>query len=115
VADLQEQLSPLQKVERDELEAAYRLLLRRPEGKRVLFDILELSGLYQSAFTGENNATNFTLGMQETGKRLVTRLDQIDPRFYPLLLLDRAEIKAMDLAAAERSTNKEQEDDDISA
>ncbi len=110
MSDINEEL---QRIELNELRKAYRDTFASPQGKRVLFDILEMCGTYSAAFTGENNATNFRLGLQEGGKRLISRLDEIDARFYPTLLLAIADMKELDKAAA--SANKEQEDDDIDA
>lgn len=115
MSELTEQMSPLQEIERAALAEAYSAVFASLAGKRVLFDILEQCSLYQTAFTGENNATNFMLGLQEAGKRVISRLDEIDPRIYPRLLLDRADLKIMDQAAADRAANKGTEDHDIDA
>lgn len=112
MSELEEQLSPEQKAERDALERAFRDVFATAAGKRVLFWMLEQCAMFESAYGGENtNATNFMLGKQEAGKRLVGMLDQIDTRLYPRLLLDVADLKAMERAAAERRANKENEDD----
>lgn len=113
--DLKEQLSPIETIRRAELVEAYRDVFATASGKRVLFDIIEQCAIYEKAFTGENNATNFMLGLQEAGKRVISRLDEIDPRFYPTLLFANADLKAMDQAAADRAANKGTEDHDIDA
>lgn len=94
-----------------EIEAAFREVFKLAQGKRVLFWMLEQCAIYQDGFTGDNNATNYTLGRQSSGRRLIEKLDQIDPRFYPQLLLDIAEIRAMDRAAADRAAQTEDDDD----
>lgn len=99
--------------ERDGINDAYRAVFATAEGKRVLFDVLEICGMYDAAFTGDNNATNFRLGMQEAGKRVIDRLNQIDARLYPRLLLSIADIREMN-KAAEAAANQGSEDDDIS-
>lgn len=113
--DLQEQLSPAQQIEREELEAAFRGVLSSASGKRVLFWMLEQCAIYQDAFSGENNATNYTLGLQAGGRKLIAKLDQIDPRLYPELLMAMAEIRAMDRAAADRRSEQGRNDDDVEA
>lgn len=111
--DLKEQLSPLQTVEREELARAFREVFALAAGKRVLFWMLEQCAIYQDPFTGENNATNYTLGLQAGGRKLIAMLDHIDPHFYPNLLLAVADLKAMDRAAAEnRSAQQETEDEE---
>lgn len=111
---LAENLTPQEEVERAELRAAYRAVFATAAGKRVLFDVLEQCEIYNAAFTGENNATNFRLGLQEAGKRLIGRLDEIDPRMYPQLLLGRADLRMMDRAIAEKASAKQgSEDDDV--
>lgn len=112
--NLVETLTPAEQSERAELMKAYRSVFMTADGKRVLFDVLEMCGMYDAAFTGENNATNFRLGMQETGKRLIARLNEIDARFYPQLLLGIADLREMAKAANE-AVNKGQEDNDIDA
>lgn len=113
MSDVKEQLSPLEQIARDELNGAFRSVFASPDGKRVLFWILEQCAIYQDAWSGENNATNYQLGRQASGRRLIEKLDEIDPRIYPQLLLDIADIKAMDRAAADKLSNNEGSDDDI--
>lgn len=93
---------------RSPLSLAYEAVLNSDEGRRVLFDILERCGLYQSTFTGENNASNYKAGRRDVGLEVLGEIDALDPRHYPSLLLRIAELKAMD-KAAEAST---QENDD---
>lgn len=113
MSDTQETLTPAEQSERSELMKAYGEVFRSASGKLVLFDILEMCGMYDAAFTGDNNATNFRLGTQEAGKRMIARLNEIDARFYPQLLLTIAELREMNKAAT--AANKGQEDNDIDA
>lgn len=110
--DLTEHLTPAQQVERDELNKAFRDVLKTASGKRVLFWMLEQCAIYEDAFAGDSiNATNYRLGSQGSGRKLIAKLDEIDPRFYPKLLLDIADIKAMDRAAADALTKNTENDD----
>jgi hypothetical protein len=100
MSDLKEQLSPQQISERDELTKAFREVIASAAGKRVLFWMLGECAIYADAYAGEHtNETNHRLGMQRVGKNLIDQLNAIDPRLYPQLLFDVAELKAMDLAA----------------
>lgn len=105
-------LTPAQVRERDDLNDAWREVLSSKSGQRVVFWWLEQCAIYADAFTGDNNATNYTLGLQAAGRRAIARMDAIDPRLYPTLLADVAELRAMDKAAAERAADNEGEDDE---
>ena len=98
----------------DATEAAFREVFNLPSGngKRVLFYMLEQSAIYQDAYAGDNNATNYTLGLQSAGRRLIAKLDQIEPEFYPKLLLAIADMKAVERAAAAAKKQGRDEDDD---
>lgn len=111
MADLKEQLSPVQEVERAELAKAFRDVLATASGKRVIYWILEQCAIYQDAYSGENNATNYVLGQQSSGRKLMAKLDEIDPRLYPGLLMDIAAIKEMDRAAAKALADNLENDD----
>jgi hypothetical protein len=117
MSELREQLSEEQKIQREELDRSFRAVLATPSGKRVMFWMLEQCAIYRDADCGENtHLTSTTLGEQRVGRKLIAKLDEIDPRAYPSLLLDMAEITAMDRAAAVRRTEKQGiEDDDIDA
>lgn len=111
--ELDEHLSPAERQEREALAAAFREVFSLPSGKRVLFWMLEQCAIYREAFAGEAvNATHYTLGLQGAGRKLIAKLDEIDQRFYPSLLLEIATIKAIDREVA---TNKRSEDDDVDA
>lgn len=98
-----------QQRDREELTRAFRDVLASASGKRVLFWILEQSAIYRDAYSGDDAATNYTLGQQSIGRKLINHMDQIDPRIYPTLLLAVADLQAMDRAATERA---QKEDDD---
>ncbi|TIW56685.1 MAG: hypothetical protein E5V54_11240 [Mesorhizobium sp.] len=111
--ELSEQLSPIEAFEREELAKAFRGVLSSAEGKRVLFWVLEQCAIYADPYAGEHtNATNYSLGLQAAGRKVISKFDEIDPRIYPRLLLDVAELKAMDRAALERATEKDEEDEE---
>jgi len=97
--------------ERDQLTLSYEAILNTDEGRRVLFDIFERCGVYQSGFTGNNDATNYKAGRRDIGLELLGQIDAVDPRHYPSLLLRIAELKAMDRAAASTKENDDEDDD----
>ncbi|TIT90397.1 MAG: hypothetical protein E5W41_00290 [Mesorhizobium sp.] len=111
--ELSEQLSPIEAFEREELAKSFRGVLSSAEGKRVMFWVLEQCAIYADAFAGEStNATNYSLGLQAVGRKLISKFDEVDPRLYPRLLLDVAELKAMDRAVVARATEKDEEDEE---
>ena len=81
------------------LEDALSVLLKREEGRRVLFWVLEQAGVYRDAYTGDDAATNYVLGSQAVGRKLIGLMDQVDARLYPRLLLDVADMREMERAA----------------
>ncbi|UVD59028.1 hypothetical protein NE852_12920 [Rhizobium sp. Pop5] len=113
MSELDENLTPAERRERDVLAAAFREVFLLPSGKRVLFWMLEQCAIYREAFAGEAvSATHYALGLQGAGRKLIAKLDEIDQRFYPSLLLEIATIKAIDREVA---TNMRSEDDDVDA
>lgn len=102
--------------EQEDIDRALNEVFRSAAGKRVLFWILSECSIYHSPYAGENAAaTNFELGKQDVGRRIIARLDKIDPRFYPQLLLDIADLKAMDRVIAETARRGKENDDEIDA
>ncbi|MDX0262428.1 hypothetical protein GOC60_14690 [Sinorhizobium meliloti] len=113
MADLSEQPSAHEEFEREEVTRAFRDVFATASGKRVLFWILEQSAIYRDPDCGENtHGTSTVIGEQRVGRKLIDLLDQLDPRLYPRLLLDIADLKAMDKAAANRAAKQEGEDDE---
>lgn len=96
--------------EYDELVRAFRKVMSLASGKRVLFWLLEQSAVYQDAYHGDAAPTNYTLGRQSVGRRVIAMLDDIDPRLYPGLLLEVADMKVADQMAQERQAKEETED-----
>lgn len=113
MADLDEQMTPGQAYERDALHGAFRALLNTAAGQRVIYWMLEQCAIYQDAYAGDNNATNYTLGRQASGRVLLGKLDEIDPLNYPRLLTAIAEIREVDRAAVKSLTEKKENEDDL--
>ncbi len=96
--------------ERDDLHSAVSAVLATPAGKRVLFWVLEQAAIYRDAFSGQDAVTNYTLGQQSVGRKVIGLMDDIDPRTYPKLLLDIADMKAIDRAVAAQDQKEDDED-----
>lgn len=95
----------------DDTLQAFKAVLATGPGKRVLFWLLEQAGIYRDPFGGTDQATNYTLGQQSIGRKLMAMLDQIDPRAYPQLLIDVADEEAMARAARAAAAEKEDTDE----
>ena len=111
IDDLKEKPSSEQERNAELLADAFRQVLSLPSGKRVLFWVLEQCAIYSDGYTGDTNSTNYVLGQQAVGKRIVLELDTIDPLIYPNMLLDIAKLKNEEKILAQRGDEQEQEDD----
>lgn len=69
------------------VEEAYKKILATEEGKTVLWDLLSYAEIYGDAFTG-NSTTFYKLGLQRVGKRVIERINALDPKAYAKLLLE---------------------------
>lgn len=105
-------MNAMDAIERDKLHTSFKELLDTEAGRRVIYWTLEQCAVYREAFTGDDAATNYTLGMQASGRKVIAEIDAINPRFYPQLLLDIAELRDRDRVAAEAIDNPENDDDD---
>lgn len=105
----------------DELNKSIESLLSREDGRRVLFWLLEASGVYREAFTGKKSSRDYILGRQSVGRMVMAKIDQIDPRAYPKFLMEIADLQEIDDARAKTlklnptAMLDEQEDDDDAA
>lgn len=93
---------------RDDLNAAVSAVAATPEGRRVLFWLLECAALYADPFGGTDAATNYLLGRQSIARMMLTKFDEINPRLYPSMLMAVADVRELERAAAE----KREENDD---
>ena len=110
--EIDEQMNTLARIERDELDRAFREALRTIGGKRLIYWMLEQCAIYRDAYTGDAASTNYMLGQQSSGRKLIAKLDEIDAQFYPQLLMDIAEIRSRDRAAAEAIDKPETDDEE---
>lgn len=108
MSELHEQADP----GADELRKAFREILSMTSGKRVIFWMLEQCAIYRDPFSGDDAATNYTIGRQAAGRMLISMLESIDPRLYPRLLLDIAEIREVDRSTAKALQQNQENDDD---
>ena len=111
--DLIEQPFTPDEVAREELDRAFAEVIALSSGKRVLFWVLEQCAVYQDAFAGEQQAaTNYSLGRQAVGRLVIGKLDELDEKNYPQLLLAIAELRETDKAHAEALAHKEDDNEE---
>ena len=67
----------------EELILSYKAVMNTPDGKRVLWDILEMCGVFQLSMTG-NSMTYFKEGKRSIGLYLMTMLN-LGNRFEDVL------------------------------
>lgn len=110
--ELTEQLTPQAAAERADLDQAFREVFATASGKRVLFWVLEQCAIYRDPDCGEStHATSGIVGEQRVGRKLIAKLDELDARNYPVLLLAVAEDKAMKRAAQDLASQQKDDDD----
>lgn len=95
-ANLTEQPSKDQGLQRDQIASDLEAVLRLPHGRRTLLWLLGLCGVSRTAYQGDEAATNFRLGEQNIGLRLIVKLEEIGPTEYPRLLLEAAQRKDLE-------------------
>ena len=110
--DVTETLSPEDVVAKKALDHAFREVFATVPGKRVLFHLLSLGGIYQDPFTGDDAATNYTIGRKAAALELLAELNAIDERLYPQLLLAMADIREMDRAIARKQSAQQESEED---
>ena len=99
MTDFLDQPNPENDRKHEELRRSVAAILSSAEGRRVLFWVLEQAGIYRDAFTGEDAATNYRLGQQHIGRRILDLMNEVNPRAYPTLMLAVADDEAMAQAA----------------
>lgn len=68
-----------------------RFLLNTKEGRRFLWRLLSLTGLFQSSFTG-NSTTFFKEGSRNIGLQVLADINDANPEGYLLMLKENREI-----------------------
>lgn len=98
---------------RKEILSAIHEVVETAAGRRFVHWLLGECRLYGSAFAGDSVATtNFFLGQQDIGRRVLLAMDQIDPRLYPEMLLKVADDRAIDRAVQDKASETSGENDD---
>ncbi len=98
--------------EEADLLEAFRLMMETAWGKRVVFWLLGRAGLYASAFETNEAVERYRLGRQSIGLEILQKLDLVDARLYPRLLLERGEARELERAARQAGGKPTEDGDD---
>jgi hypothetical protein len=115
MAEPQEDMTPEEEARQNDIDDAITALIKTQPGKLLIFYFLELCAIYEDAFIGEmEQATAYVLGRQSIGRRFIERLNSLDARHYPRLLLDVAELEETRRAVLRKNkeNNEDEEDTD---
>lgn len=70
------------KLRQERSDENFRKILKMYEGRELLFEILEMAGIYQTTFSEEASITAFQEGMRQIGLRLIAKIDHVDQNAY---------------------------------
>jgi hypothetical protein len=82
---LREDRDQAQKVERDQEKADFAWLMSDKRGRRFMWRMLEVTGVYRSSFTG-NSETFFREGARNVGLKLIADIHEFSPDSYTTML-----------------------------
>ncbi|RCL00933.1 MAG: hypothetical protein JSC189_001026 [Candidatus Tokpelaia sp. JSC189] len=75
----------------DRLVSDMKAVLDFAPGRRLLLWLVEVSGVLRSPWTGDVAATQFRLGEQNMGLRLIALMGRVGEEEYPKLLVQAAQ------------------------
>ena len=85
-----EELERSAKIERDQEVEDFKWLVAHAQGRRLLWRLLERSGVYQTSYNGSANDTLFREGMRNLGLEVLSELHEISPQTYSKMLTEHA-------------------------
>ncbi len=83
---------------RDEQLNDLKVLLSIPEGRRVLWRILEHCAIYSSTYSHVHATASFLEGQRQVGTTVVGWMTGVDPLAYPRLMAEGRQDRATDEA-----------------
>jgi hypothetical protein len=104
---MKEHLSKRERVERERLNNAWRVMASSQEGRLVMLDIMGWCGVYRDPMAPDSDWTMKAIGEQNIGRRIISRLELISPGTYPGMLLAEAKENQ-----GEREPVEEEENED---
>ena len=80
-----EDVEQARKLERDQEKTDFAWLMSDKRGRRFMWRMLEVTGVYRTSFTG-NSTTFFNEGMRNVGLQLIANIHEFAPDAYPMML-----------------------------
>lgn len=66
----------------------FKWLMKDKRGRRIVWRLLEKTGMYRSSFTG-NSETFFREGQRNVGLLLTAQIHEHSPEMYPVMLQEQ--------------------------
>ncbi len=76
------------KAARDLEKSDFAWLMSDARGRRFMWRLLEVTGLYRSSFTG-NSETFFREGARNVGLKMISDIHEFTPDAYPTMLMEQ--------------------------
>jgi hypothetical protein len=74
-------------------QEAMRRLLSQPDGRRLIWGILDDAGLYRNPHTGNALDSAFRAGMMSVGQEVLARVEEADSRAFITMLEENMQIQ----------------------
>lgn len=78
------------KTQRDQEVEDFKWLVAHAQGRRLLWRLLERSGVYRTSYNGSKDDTLFREGMRNLGLEVLGELHEISPQTYSKMLTEHA-------------------------
>jgi hypothetical protein len=80
-----EDIESARKLERDQEKADFAWIMSDRRGRRFMWHMLEVTGVYRTSFTG-NSTTFFNEGQRNVGLKLISDIHEFAPDSYTTML-----------------------------
>ena len=87
-----EERARLEKHARQEEREDVKWLMKYRQGRRIVWRLLELTGVFRSSFTG-NNETFFREGMRNIGLMLLAQINEACPEHYTTMVQEHRNVR----------------------
>ena len=89
---LKEQSEELRKLAIDTEKADFGWLMGSKRGRRIMWRLLERTGVFRSSFTG-NSETYFREGQRNVGLMLMAQIHEVCPDQYAVMLKEQQNVR----------------------
>ena len=67
----------------------FRWLMDSKQGRRVVWRLLGIAGIFRNPFSGERGTTDFNCGLQAIGQTLVAEIHEVCPHQYAQMVKEQ--------------------------